>query len=132
MTGTLVCEGPENFGLELHLVLAERGVLFPGESRVVIHRMVARSDLLGSVSGAQFEPKAGALSVPFHGSLAAITWENEKFLEALESAGGGTVVRMSTEIDPHQVTLVGYIRDWMGNVLQAVQIDPKVVEEEAK
>ena len=54
--GTATVSGPKRFGRILYIVLAEKGVLFPGESEVVIHRMVARGALTEDEDGVLFEP----------------------------------------------------------------------------
>jgi len=128
VAGTLHVKGPARKGLRLHVVLAERGVLFPGKSKVVIHRMVARAALTDSLDGVLYAPQDGGMDVPFRARLSEIVQANEKFLADFEARGGGTVPRVALRIDPEQVTLVAYARGSSGQVVQAVQLDPKVSE----
>lgn len=125
--GTLTVEGEAEFGLEVHLVLAERGVLFPGESKVVIHRMVARKAILNPTRGVMYEPTDGKMEIPFEVSLADIAKENTLFLKRLTRGG---VDPVSMDIDPAQVSLVAYIREWTGGVFQATRFDPPVAGED--
>ena len=53
--------------------LAERGVLFPGKSKVVIHRMLARGSMTGSLDGVVWKPEEGEMRIPFSRSLKDIT-----------------------------------------------------------
>ncbi len=123
--GTLTILGPPRNGLRVHLVLAEAGVLFPGESSVVVHRMVARGPLLG-FEGRAWKPTDGAMTIDFERSLADLQAENEAYLDELASAGAGAVTRISTAIDPAQVRLVAYLRDFGGGAThQAAQVAPE-------
>ncbi len=126
--GTLRVKGPASKGLKLHIVLAERGVLFPGKSKVVIHRMVARGVLTATLDGIAYEPKDGVMEIPFERSLREITKANVTYLGDLEARGGGTVPKIAVQIDPEQVSIVAYARGAAGGVAQAVQLDPKVTE----
>ena len=47
LAGKLTITGPEGADARIQIVLAERGVLYPGKSKVVIQRMVARAALVG-------------------------------------------------------------------------------------
>ncbi|MCP3915537.1 MAG: hypothetical protein GY711_08285 [bacterium] len=129
LSGTFTIEGPERDELDVNLILAERAVLFPGKTEVVVHRMVARASLLDAVDTA-YRPTDESMAIPFTVDLGAIVQANVAFLDELEADGGGSVVRMSTAIDPAQVRLVGCIRNARtGEVLQAIQIDPEGPEE---
>lgn len=126
--GTLVVEGPAAKGLRAHVVLAERGVLFPGKSKVVIHRMVARAGLLGGSRGVELDATKTRHAIPVEASLKAIQQANEAWLDRMAAEGKGSARRLSTRIDPAQVTLVAFVRDAYGAVVQALQIDPEVRE----
>ncbi|MDF1699809.1 MAG: hypothetical protein P1V36_01425 [Planctomycetota bacterium] len=128
LDGALVVQGPAQEGLHVHLVLAEKGVLFPGKSKVVIHRMVARASLLGGALGKALDADAVKHEIPFRASLQEIVKANEAYLDRLAAEGKGSARRLSTRIDPEQVTLVAYVRDATGAVLQAMQLDPEVLE----
>lgn len=125
VAGVARIEGPERKGLTLQLVCAERGVLFPGKSKVVIHRMVARGVLTETLAGAAYEPKDGVMEVPFRRNLADIAKANADWLDDFERRGGGTVPRMAVRIDPEQVTIVAYLVGASGQVVQAAQLDPQ-------
>ena len=113
--GMTISEGRE---LRVQVVLAERGVLYPGKAKVVVHRMVVRGALTGSFEGERY--RGGTLNVKFDKSLAEIQAENERYLTEFEAAGGGIATRLSMRIDPRQVAVVAFARD-MGTyeVLQA-------------
>ena len=128
VSGALVVQGPQRRDTDVQIVLAEKGVLFPGKSKVVIHRMVARGSLTGSLSGVPWVPEDGAMRIPFSRALADITAENERYLEKLEAQGLGSVKLISTRIDPKQVTLVAYVRGATGQIVQALQVDPQAGE----
>jgi len=121
--GTVRVEGPAG-DLRVQVVLAERGVLYPGKALIVVHRMVARGSLLGAVAGLPYEPKDGGQTFEFSRALADITAENVRFLERREAAGGAPASRLSVAIDPRQVSIVAFVRAGAaGEVLQAAQLD---------
>jgi len=128
VAGTLTIEGPATPGLRAHVVLAERGVLFPGKSKVVIHRMVARAGLLDGSKGVSLDAGKAKQSLTFRVTLTDIVAANERYLERLAAEGKGKAGRISTRIDPNQVTLVAFVRSATGTVVQAIQLDPKVTE----
>ena len=129
VSGEAVVEGPASPGLYVQIVLAERGVLYPGKAQVVVNRMVARAQLTGKLDGVRYLPEDGKMTVPFNASLADITAANEKWLTEYEQGGGKPCSRLSTRIDPRQVTLVAIVRDLFSReVLQATQINPKGAE----
>ena len=125
VSGVLRVQGPEREGLQLQIVLAERGVLFPGKSKVVIHRMLARGLLTDALDGVAWRPKDGVMEIPFRRSLAEISKVNAAWLDDFERRGGGSVPRMAVRIDPEQVTLVAYARGSSGQIVQALQVDPQ-------
>ncbi len=126
VSGVLRMKGPAREGLKLQVVCAERGVLFPGKSKVVIHRMVARGVLTGGLDGVAWKPVDGVMEIPFERSLADITKANLAWLADFEARGGGTVQKMAARIDPEQVTLVAFARGATGQIVQAIQLDPQV------
>ena len=126
LQGSVSATGPAREGLRLQLVLAERGVLFPGRSEVVVHRSVARASLTELDSGVPYEPE---LLLDFEGSLAAVQAANERFLDELQASGAGAVRKLSTAIDPAQVRVVAILRDLStGEVLQAAEVEPERVD----
>jgi hypothetical protein len=121
--GTLRVDGPASESARVQVVLAERGVLYPGKAGVVVWRMVARGSLLGPAAGVPYEPVDGGRTIEFARSLAEISAENVRFLERTEAAGGNAATRLSVAIDPRQVSIVAFIRDAAQVVRQATQLD---------
>ena len=116
--------------LRLNVVLAERGVLFPGASLVVIHRNLARAALTAKTMGEPLKLQDGRMEYAFEADLDAIAAANESWLDAQIAAGAGQTSKMSLEIDPGQVSIVAYLRDpWSGRVEQAVQRDHEPQEQ---
>ncbi|MDF1836678.1 MAG: hypothetical protein P1V35_02315 [Planctomycetota bacterium] len=134
VSGWVALDGPEYLDMHVHCVLAERGVLFPGASGVVVHRMVARAELLtehsGDQHGALWEPDAGSMEVTFDVGLHTVQANNEACLDRLMDEGAGTVRKLSMELDPRQLVVVAFVRDdSTGEVLQAVVVEPDGLEE---
>ncbi|MHC4077005.1 MAG: tetratricopeptide repeat protein [Planctomycetota bacterium] len=124
--GKVVAKGPKDPDLMLQAVLVERSVLYPGKGKVVVHRMVARAALTDSIEGLKFKPKDGAMTFEFKKSLADIRQANESYLGAYERNTNKSTTRLSTRIDPRQVSVVAFLRDTVNlEVLQAVHVDAK-------
>jgi tetratricopeptide (TPR) repeat protein len=129
--GTFEVFGPEFEGLTAHVVLAEKGVLFPGKSTVVVHRMVARASLAGGPDGVPVDLAEEEAAVDFARALADISAENEAYHDRLEAEGLGTIVRLSTRLDSDELIVVAFLRDpETGEVLQAAMVD--LTEERAE
>ena len=130
--GSLRVSGPERSSTYVHVVLAEKGVLFPGKSEVVVHRMLARAELLGFGDGLRYEPdEDDEMAVEFDALLEDVAGDNLRYLEELEEQGKGAVPKLSLRIDPRQVRIVALLRDRLtGEVLQAFQIEPELPEDE--
>jgi len=127
VTGNVTVHGPEADGLALQVVLAERGVLYPGKGMVVVHRMVARAALTGSVEGTPLVIEDGKMRFDFTKRLSEIQKQNETWLAKYEKSTNTSASRLSTRIDPRQVSIVAFLRDTSSlHVLQAVQISAKV------
>lgn len=123
--GTLKIEGAWSQGVSAHVVLAERGVLFPGKNEVVVQRMVARAALTPAQGVAYERTADGRQEIAFEARLDDIREANEAYLDELEAAGRGTAVHFATAVDPEQVTLVAFLQhDFRREVLQAVQVEP--------
>jgi hypothetical protein len=134
IAGWVALDGPEYLDMHVHCVLAERGVLFPGASGVVVHRMVARAELLAEQSGDQhgalWEPDAGSMEITFDVGLHTIQANNEACLDRLMEEGAGTVRKLSMELDPRQLVVVAFVRDdGSGEIMQAVVVEPDGLEE---
>jgi tetratricopeptide (TPR) repeat protein len=132
VSGELVVQGPQAARARVHLVLAEKGVLFPGKSTVVVHRMVARASLLEGLLGVAYEPQDGAMRVSFSRSLADVTAENLAHLDELQERGVGSTPRMSMNIDPRMVRVIAFVATPSGEVLQALSAEPEGAEGEAR
>lgn len=133
VSGTATVHGFEDYDLAVQIVLAEKGVLAPGKSTVVVHRAVARGVLTDDEMGVEFLPDSddgASMELPFARTLADITASNEAFLDQLEADGVGTTARFSSQIDPRQVRIVAYIyRMDTGEILSAVQGTPELPKE---
>jgi hypothetical protein len=124
VTGTVSARGEARPDTLLQVLLVERAVLFPGKSKVVIHRMVARASLTEPLGGVPWEPEEGEQEVAFECDLADVQAANERYLDEREAAGAGLTPRVSMRIDPRQVAIIGVLRDAKTNeVLQAVRVD---------
>ncbi len=122
--GTVRVEGSDEKLRRVQVILAERGVLYPGKALIVVHRMVARGSLLGSLDGVRLEPEDGTHTIAFSRTLKEMTDENVAFLDQYEANGGNPASRLSVAIDPRQVSIVAFIRDvTTQEVLQAAQLD---------
>lgn len=122
--GSVQVDGEAEKSCQVQVVLAERGVLYPGKAQVVVHRMLARGSLLGRVYGVDLVPRDGKATIEFSRTLDEITAENVAFLEEYEQAGGGAASRLSVSIDPRQVSIVAFVRDVSTQqIVQAAQLD---------
>lgn len=134
IAGWVSLEGPEDADLSVHCILAERGVLFPGGSGVVVHRMVARAELLsgttGDQDGALWEPENEFMEVAFDMGLDSVQAANEACLDRLMNEGAGTVRKLSMKLDARQLMVVAFVKDnATGEVLQALVVEPEGLEE---
>ena len=128
ITGTLTIEGPAFDGLLAQVIVAERGVIAPGKSEVVIHRHVARGSALGDDLGVPYAPEANDRQVlRFSCRLADLEAANRATLDELAAAGAGGASRFGLAINADEVTLVAYVRrDISGEVMQATSCTPAV------
>jgi len=135
VAGTLTVEGPalDDDGEPLcavQLVLAERRVIFPGKSGIVIHRMVARAELTGSTTGLVFDSEDDFFEFEFETNLADLARANEADLDRLVQEGAGAVRKLSLQIDPSEIVLVAFVRDLRsGEVLASIAVEPEGTEE---
>lgn len=126
--GNVKISGPANDDLNVEIILAERGVLYPGLGATVVHRMVARASLVEAVDGVAFEPQAAdgaapAMVVPFSRALTEIETANRAFLDAYEEKVKSIATRLSVGMDPQQLVVIVCVRDTTnGAVLQAAQL----------
>lgn len=123
--GELIVRGDARKKTRVQIVLAEKGVLFPGTTEVVVHRMLARAALTGDVAGVEWAPVDGAMTIPFEMPLSDVRQANNDFLDNLCEDTGGIVRKLSMTIDPAQVRFVAHLRDSRsGRVMQATFAEP--------
>lgn len=130
VSGQATVRGPHVPGVRLELILAEKGVLYPGLGATVVHRMVARCALTEELDGVGYEPAAAAegqeprMEQPFKRSLKAIEADNRAFLDAYEERVKRIATRLSVGMDPEQLVVIALLRDVLnGAVLQAAQAE---------
>lgn len=123
LSGRFVVKGPEREGATVQIILAERGVLYPGKGKIVVHRMVARGVLTDVEAGFDLDMRDGPMVVDFSKSLAAVVAGNLAFLEDFEKQHGTVVGRLSTTFDPDQLSVVVVVRDASNAVMQCAQFD---------
>jgi hypothetical protein len=129
--GELVVRGPERRRTSVQVVLAERRVLFPGTTEVVVHRMLARGSLTGEPLGLSWVPTDGEMRVPFDRELASFRAGNEAYIDEVCAESEAIVRKLSMDVDPAEAVLVAFVRSSStGAVLQAIQVDPTMAEEE--
>jgi hypothetical protein len=122
IVGTARAEGPADPELALCVLLVENGVLFPGESTVVVHRNVVRANLVDSVNGVKWNTGADELTYAFDVALADLEAENRAFLDAAVAAGAESVPSVGVRMDARQLAVVAYVVDRStGEVLQAAR-----------
>jgi tetratricopeptide (TPR) repeat protein len=116
--------------LVAQLMLVERGVLFPGRSKVVIHRNVARAALTEDLGGVDYAPRLEKQVVEFDRTFEAIRDEIARFLDEREAAGEGRVSRLALRIDPRQASVVALLRRRdTGEVVQSAMVDAVLPED---
>ncbi len=132
ISGELIIHGPERARTNVQIVLAEKRVLFPGQSEVVVHRMLARAPLTGEPLGIEWDPTDGEMRIRFEAALEKLSADNEAYIDEVSSSSGAIVRKLSLTINPAQACLVAFVRSrTTGAILQAIQVDPTVAEEEA-
>ncbi len=122
----------EAHDLVVQVLLVERGVLYPGKSKVVVHRNVARAALTSSMEGVAYDPataKEGTTTIEFDRDFASIVAANNAYLDDLAKKGKGQTSRLAVRIDPRQVRVVAILRRVTdGEVFAAAQLDPDLDE----
>lgn len=127
--GDVIVYGDDEDGLSLQVVLAEKGVLYPGSSGVVVHRYVARGSLIDEDEGVPVDMSEVGPSFPFERTLQSFEEEQLAFLESLEAEGLGNAPRISTSVDPDQVRVVAFLfSERTGRVLASGMCVPEGVE----
>lgn len=125
LSGEVRVEGPQASGIRLELWLVERGVLYPGKSKVVIHRMVVRSGLLDTERGESLAiGDDGLMQRSFERSLSDVRTDNEEYLLKRQAEKSELIELVSTAIDSGQVSVVAVLRrSFTGEVLQARYVE---------
>ena len=130
LRGKIRVKGPAVAGARLHALVVEKGVLFPGRNKVVIHHAVVRGSVFGSSSGVAFRPDAdGRFATSFEKSLSAVREELEDVLDEIEADSGTTFGMRPTRLDPEQLGLVIFLQAPSGEILQARQVSPSADED---
>ncbi|MBK7874266.1 MAG: hypothetical protein IPJ77_00670 [Planctomycetes bacterium] len=122
-------KGPEGVESSVQLLLVERGVVYPGKSKVVIQRNVARAALTAWAAGEEWAPVDGEQRLPFERALADVERENAAFL-AERRPPGENAATIGVRLDPRQLSVLAIVRDAKTReVLQAAWLDPKLAPE---
>ena len=133
VVGTVTVQGPAAKNLRLHVLLVEKGVVFPGRSKVIVHRMVARAHLTKDIHGEAYRPKGdtGEQAFAFEKALAPVGKACEAYVESQKERGA--VVSWRHELDPEQLQIVAFLQDSESNaVLQAVHYEMNLERKMAK
>lgn len=118
-------KGPEDKACTVQLLLVERAVVYPGKSKVVIQRNVARAALTAWPGGEDFAPVDGEQRLPFERAFADVERENAAFLAERRPAGTPATT-IGLHLDPRQLSVLAIVRDASTKeVLQAAWLDPK-------
>jgi len=120
--------GPEAEGLRLRLYLCEKTVLFPGRSKIVLHRFVNRAEM--ARGGVQILAPAGERVIERSIDLADVEDRLESHLDAVEDQLGREFPLRPTEIEPRQVAVVAFIEEASGRVVQAAFWEAMATERE--
>ena len=129
VVGTARVKGPDR-DLRVELILAEKGVLYPGLGATVVHRMVARAALTKDLGGVEYRPEEGAMSVPFARSLSAIESVNRNWLGEYEEQSKLIATRLSVGMARGELVVIACLRDpFRGEILQAAQVDVALQED---
>lgn len=122
-------KGPEGAASTVQLLLVERGVVYPGKSKVVIQRNVARAALTAWAGGEEWAPVDGEQRLPFERAFADVERENAAFLTERRPPGESATT-IGVRLDPRQLSVLAIVRDAKTKeVLQAAWLDPKLAPE---
>ena len=124
VTGRVRIKGPDQDGCTVQVLLAEKGVLYPGMGATVVHRMVARGALTESASGVPFVAAGDGMVLDFSRSVDDIVSSNRAFLEQYEAEHQVDATRLSVDIAKDQLLVIAILRVKATNrVLQSAQLD---------
>ena len=133
--GTVTVRGPTAADLDVEIILAEKGVLYPGIGATVVHRMVARSALTKELTGIAYAPRPTpgqdqpTMQLPFARRLTAIEAANREFLDRYEERVKSIATRLSVSMDPNHLVVIVCLREaTTARVLQAAQTDVQVAK----
>ncbi len=133
VVGSVTLKGPKANNLRVHILLVEQGVVFPGRSKVIVHRMVARTHLTEQIHGDAYKPegKANEQSFSFDKALAPVGEACEAYVASQKERGA--VVSWRHELDPEQLQIVAFVQDAQSRaVLQAVHYEMNVETKKAR
>jgi hypothetical protein len=120
LTATARVAGPEAENYRLRLYLVERTVLFPGASKIVLHRYVTRFEM--ARGGAAIERAAGERVIERVVSLSEVRDRLDEHLDAIEDRVGSEFPMRPTELEPRQLAVVAFVEDARGRVAQAAMV----------
>lgn len=121
VSGSVRVTGPAAGDAIVQVLVAEKGVLYPGMGATVVHRMVARGSLRDD---AAYAPGDGGMILRFERSVDDLVAANRAFLESYEKANRVDATRMSLEIAADQLVVIAVLRErGSGRVLQCTEID---------
>lgn len=125
--GEVHVRGPAHADLRVEILLAEKGVLYPGMGASVVHRMVARAALTPKLEGLPYRPTASAspqMRAPFEAALSEIEARNRAFLDQHEKESQKIATRLSVGMDPEHLVVISVLREaTTGLVLQSRQLE---------
>jgi len=128
--GKIRVKGPAVSGARLHALIVEKGVLFPGGNKVVIHHAVVRGSVFAGPSGVAFRPDGDErFQTSFEKSLSTVRRDLEDVLDQIEADSGVTFGMRPTRLDPEQLSLVVFLQAPSGEILQALQVSPVADED---
>lgn len=131
LVGDVRASGPADPDLDLMILLAERGVLFPGSSQVVVHRHVVRANLAERAGGVPWPEDSDELAYDFDVALSDLVTEHREWLAAQVAMGAEDVPMLGTALDPRQLVVVAFVVDRVtGEVAQAASARVELTEEE--
>ncbi len=110
ITGEIRVGGPPAADLRLHAVLCEQTVMVPGANGIVLHRCVARADLLPE-AGAPLPAAPGAEPFRIAVNLAELGAALERTIAAVEKEKEAQFLVRPTLVDGRACMIVAFLQD---------------------